>query len=109
MQQNTTVHVRTATTTGTITKVTKGYDSKDRTVYTLTVEFEDADHRTFTAESERISEQEYSKWRFGGTVKVAYDPSNPNNNRVALESSDPPDGPGAASRKNSLSSQGEGV
>ena len=39
MQQNTTAHVRTATTTGTITKATKGYDSKDRTVYTLTVEF----------------------------------------------------------------------
>ena len=110
MRQNTSAHVRTAATMGTITKITKGSDSRDRTVYTITAEFEDTGHRTFTAESERVSEQEGSKWRKGDTVKVAYDPSSPENNRVALESSEPPDGPRITAPVNHpLFSQNEGV
>ena len=75
---------RTSSTIGTITSIKHGYDDKDKYYYCI-VSFEDTDHRTFEARSDRVYQKKDPKWKVGDTVRVVYEPSNPKNNKVYVE------------------------
>ena len=76
---------RTASTRGVITKVKTGYDEDDEKYYSFTVEFQDTDHREFTATSSKVTGKKGSNRKVGDYVKVTYEPANPSNNKVYIE------------------------
>ena len=85
VSENAAARERTASARGTITKINKGYDRKSKAdYYYFTVEFEDTDHRKYTATSSRVTERKGSKYKVGDGVTVKYEPANPSNNKVYI-------------------------